>query len=46
MKTDDGEPAHTARLASGVDRLAVARFARRGLEVEGWPKAARAKIAP
>jgi seryl-tRNA synthetase len=40
----DGEPAHTACVAFGVDRLAVALFARHGVEVEGWPEAVRAKL--
>ncbi len=44
MKTADGEPAHTACVAFGIDRLAVALFARHGIEVEGWPEAVRAKL--
>jgi seryl-tRNA synthetase len=44
MKTDDGEPAHTACVAFGVDRLAVALFAGHGLEVGAWPKGVRAKL--
>lgn len=44
MKTTDGEPAHTACVAFGVDRLAVALFAQHGVETGGWPAAVRAKL--
>jgi seryl-tRNA synthetase len=44
LNTADGEPAHTACVAFGIDRLAVALFARHGLEVEGWPEAVRANL--
>ena len=44
MNTADGEPAHTACVAFGIDRLAVALFARHGVEVEGWSEAVRAKL--
>jgi len=44
MKTADGEPAHTACVAFGIDRLAVALFAQHGLEVAGWPQAVRGKL--
>jgi seryl-tRNA synthetase len=44
IKTVDGEPAHTACVAFGMDRLAVALFARHGVEVEGWPEAVRRKL--
>ena len=36
--------AHTACVAFGIDRLAVALFARHGVEVEGWPEAVRGKL--
>ena len=44
MKTTDGEPAHTACVAFGVDRLAVALFAQHGVETGGWPASVRAKL--
>jgi seryl-tRNA synthetase len=44
MKTADGEPAHTACVAFGIDRLAVALFAQHGLELAGWPQALRARL--
>ena len=44
MRTADGEPAHTACVAFGIDRLAVALFARHGVEVAGWPEAVRARL--
>ena len=44
MTTSDGEPAHTACVAFGVDRLAVALFAQHGLETRSWPGAVRAKL--
>jgi seryl-tRNA synthetase len=44
MKTADGEPAHTACVAFGVDRLAVALFARHGLEFAGWPEGVRSRL--
>jgi seryl-tRNA synthetase len=44
LKTSDGEFAHTACVAFGVDRLAIALFARHGTELAGWPKAVKAKL--
>ena len=44
MNTADGEAAHTACVAFGIDRLAVALFARHGTEVSGWPQGVRAKL--
>jgi seryl-tRNA synthetase len=44
LKTADGELAHTACVAFGVDRLAVALFARHGVDAEGWPQAVRGKL--
>lgn len=44
MKTADGEPAHTACVAFGVDRLAVALFAQHGVETRDWPAGVRAKL--
>jgi len=44
LKTADRELAHTACVAFGIDRLAVALFARHGVEAEGWPQAVRGKL--
>jgi seryl-tRNA synthetase len=44
LKTCDGEPAHTACVAFGLDRLAVALFARHGLEAAKWPAALKASL--
>ncbi len=44
MKTADGEPAHTACVAFGVDRLAVALFARHGVDVACWPETVKTKL--
>ena len=44
MRTADGEPAHTACVAFGVDRLAIALFARHGTEVAAWPEAVKANL--
>lgn len=39
-----GEVCHTACIAFGIDRLAVALFARHGLDVLGWPATVRAAL--
>jgi seryl-tRNA synthetase len=44
IKTEAGEYVHTACVAFGVDRLAVALFAEHGLDVGKWPKAVRANL--
>ena len=44
MRTADGELAHTACVAFGIDRLAVALFARHGVEVAGWPTGVRGRL--
>ena len=44
MNTADGEPAHTACVAFGIDRLAVALFARHGTETAAWPQSVRGKL--
>ncbi len=41
IATEAGEPAHTACVAFGIDRLAVALFAAHGLEVAAWPQGVR-----
>ena len=45
MKTADGEAAHTACVAFGIDRLAVALFARHGTQTTDWPQTVRARLA-
>jgi len=37
LRTDDGEVAHTACAAFGLDRLTIALFATHGLELDAWP---------
>jgi seryl-tRNA synthetase len=37
LRTDDGEVAHTACAAFGLDRLTIALFATHGLEIDAWP---------
>ena len=44
LRTADGEPAHTACVAFGMDRLAVALFARHGVEVGSWPARVTARL--
>ncbi|HEY1942419.1 MAG TPA: amino acid--[acyl-carrier-protein] ligase [Roseiarcus sp.] len=44
MRGEDGEPAHTACVAFGMDRLAVALFATHGTEVAKWPAAVRSAL--
>ena len=39
------EPAHTACVAFGVDRLAVALFATHGIDATKWPATVRASLA-
>ena len=41
MNADNGEAAHTACVAFGMDRLAIALFAAHGLDSAQWPAAAR-----
>jgi seryl-tRNA synthetase len=41
MRTADGELAHTACVAFGLDRLALALFATHGPKLETWPAALR-----
>jgi seryl-tRNA synthetase len=44
LKTPDDEPAHTACVAFGMDRLAVALFARHGVEIAKWPSGVKASL--
>ena len=45
IRTADGEPAHTACVAFGVDRLAVALFATHGIDARQWPEAVRRALS-
>jgi seryl-tRNA synthetase len=44
IATESGEPAHTACVAFGMDRIAVALFAAHGVEVEAWPDGVKANL--
>ena len=44
IKTSDGQAAHTACVAFGMDRLAVALFARHGADVGAWPTTVRTNL--
>jgi seryl-tRNA synthetase len=44
MRGEDGEPAHTACVAFGMDRLTVALFATHGTDVAKWPAAVRSAL--
>jgi seryl-tRNA synthetase len=41
LATEAGEVAHTACVAFGIDRLALALFATHGSELQRWPRAVR-----
>jgi seryl-tRNA synthetase len=45
LRLDDAAPAHTACVAFGLERLALALFATHGLDPQGWPAPARAALA-
>jgi seryl-tRNA synthetase len=45
LHTEDGEAAHTACVAFGMDRLALALFATHGLDLVLWPQQARQSLA-
>jgi seryl-tRNA synthetase len=45
IRTADGEPAHTACIAFGVDRLAVALFANHGVDAKCWPETVRRALS-
>jgi len=44
MRGEDGEPAHTACVAFGMDRLAVALFATHGVDARQWPASVRGAL--
>ena len=41
LRTEDGEVAHTACAAFGLDRLTIALFATHGLDLNAWPATVR-----
>jgi seryl-tRNA synthetase len=45
LRTENGEVAHTACVAFGMDRLALALFAIHGLDFARWPERVRASLA-
>jgi seryl-tRNA synthetase len=45
LHTEDGEVAHTACVAFGKDRLALALFATHGLDLARWPQRTRQSLA-
>ena len=45
LRTDDGDVAHTACAAFGLDRLTIALFATHGLDLEAWPLAVREALS-
>jgi seryl-tRNA synthetase len=45
LRTAAGEMAHTGCVAFGIDRLALALFARHGLEPTKWPRSVREALA-
>jgi hypothetical protein len=44
LSTASGEVAHTACVAFGMDRLALALFATHGLDTARWPQQARENL--
>jgi seryl-tRNA synthetase len=45
LRSEDGTVAHTGCVAFGIDRLALALFARHGLELTKWPRSVREALA-
>ncbi len=45
MRLENGEPAHTACVAFGMDRLAVALFATHGTDAAHWPASVRSALS-
>jgi seryl-tRNA synthetase len=45
LNTDDGNVAHTACAAFGLDRLTIALFATHGLDLEAWPAEVRETLS-
>jgi hypothetical protein len=44
LRDEAGAVAHTACVAFGMDRLALALFGQHGLDVQGWPAAVRGAL--
>jgi seryl-tRNA synthetase len=45
MRGEDGEFSHTACVAFGMDRLAVALFATHGVDSRQWPASVRSALS-
>lgn len=45
IQTADGEPAHTACIGFGLERVALALFSTHGLDVADWPTSVRKRLA-
>ena len=45
LRTENGETAHTACVAFGIDRLALALFVTHGLELQRWPAVVREALS-
>ena len=41
IKTGDGNPAHSACVGFGLERIALALFKTHGLRLSGWPREVR-----
>lgn len=46
IRTADGNPAHSACVAFGMERIALALFKHHGFDPAGWPAAVRAVLWP
>lgn len=44
IRTDDGEVAHSACVAFGLERITIALFAAHGTDVDAWPAGTRAAL--
>jgi seryl-tRNA synthetase len=45
LRTENGDAAHTACVAFGIDRLALALFANHGLDLRRWPAVVREALS-
>jgi hypothetical protein len=45
LRSEDGELVHTACVAFGIDRLALALFAAHGPDLANWPNRVRQNLA-
>lgn len=45
LRSESGEPVHTACVAFGLDRLALALFKTHGLDPQKWPEAVRGNLS-